>query len=280
MHMDLYAVDKPGAFLVYPSPQHIDNNIASGGLTFNIDEPPSEIFIRIEGGHITDETEANETNDIVPLSVQTEEPAEATAPAVKEQKSCLSFRSKVIIGVAAVLSVITVIAVSVTLSLHPNKDRRFVAIEAIVQNVSLGGDLYNAHSPQARALHWLVYDDALNVSELDPQWIQQRYTMAVLYYSTGGGSNWTHSLNFLQPTHECTWNNMTMVDGLYHLFPYIPWGLSCNSLNNVTSILLSKCIVIPFLYFCVFKPYIYHYLLLLHLQDPIISWVLFPVSWA
>ena len=204
---------QPGAFLI-PATFPCESDIIIAHVGALQPEAISDDFANtVHTFHV--EAYRVEPEDTKEASVQTEEPPEATAPAVKEQKRCLSFRSKVIIGVAAVLSVITVIAVSVTLSLHPNKDRRFVAIEAIVQNVSLGGDLYKPHSPQARALHWLVYDDALNVSELDPQWIQQRYTMAVLYYSTGGGSNWTHSLNFLQPTHECTWNNVALGTGVF-----------------------------------------------------------------
>jgi len=125
-------------------------------------------------------------------------------------------RSQLFIGLVAFLAIVTVIVVSVPLSLLRTRvpDNRYTRIQAIVQTISTYKDLNNSTSPQARALKWLAYNDALNVSESDPQWIRQRYIMAVFYYSTGGDSSWTYSFDFLQPTHECLWSNMTAGAGV------------------------------------------------------------------
>jgi hypothetical protein len=63
----------------------------------------------------------------------------------------------------------------------------------------------NASSPQAKALYWLQKDpryyEYLNVYRLF-----QRYTLAVLYYSTNGDS-WENNTGWLSNDSECEWYN-------------------------------------------------------------------------
>jgi len=136
---------------------------------------------------------------------------------------------------------VIIIIVPITLSVRhkENLNDRFSQIKAIVQRISSSEDLKNASSPQARALYWLVHNDTLNVSAYNVQWIRQRYIMAVFFLSTGGDSKWLHSCNFMQPIHECLWTDTSLRNyELYNL--YITLGLSCNSLQNITTIYLCK----------------------------------------
>jgi hypothetical protein len=54
-------------------------------------------------------------------------------------------------------------------------------------------------SPQAKAFMWLRSD-----SYDEPYRINQRYALAVLYFSTNGGS-WTFASGWMSNTSECTW---------------------------------------------------------------------------
>jgi hypothetical protein len=60
----------------------------------------------------------------------------------------------------------------------------------------------NASSPQALALEWLRIDPLYNDYEL--RRLYQRYALAVLYFSTQGGS--------LSYDNECTWNRWLSAD--------------------------------------------------------------------
>ncbi len=72
--------------------------------------------------------------------------------------------------------------------------------------------LYNATSPQAKALDWLENVDGFQLRYNDPGLVQQ-YTLAVIYFSTGGprvehdkdfsrkrAGPWRNPTNFLAPT--------------------------------------------------------------------------------
>lgn len=84
--------------------------------------------------------------------------------------------------------------------------------------------LYDADSPQFRALHWLANVDKMRLRHYDPDLIE-RYTLAVLYFSTGGPEvyedtdlsqkrrgAWRNPTNFLAPTHVCEWKSR-IIDG-------------------------------------------------------------------
>ena len=69
-------------------------------------------------------------------------------------------------------------------------------------------------SPQYKAMEWLVgwdyqatFSDMNESDELFNQRLQNRYALAVLYFSTQGENSWTDPLNFLSTSrHECDWN--------------------------------------------------------------------------
>jgi hypothetical protein len=60
----------------------------------------------------------------------------------------------------------------------------------------------DADSPQAKALVWLDSDPQYNDYELYR--LNQRYALAVLYYSTDGDS-WENKDGWLSVENECTW---------------------------------------------------------------------------
>ncbi|KAL7451305.1 hypothetical protein ACHAWC_003131 [Mediolabrus comicus] len=49
--------------------------------------------------------------------------------------------------------------------------------------------LNDPNSPQARALKWIMDEDAMGLDVKDEGWLQ-RYIMAAFYFATGGGDNW------------------------------------------------------------------------------------------
>jgi hypothetical protein len=61
-------------------------------------------------------------------------------------------------------------------------------------------------SPQYYAAQWLAHGDGLqkSVPKNNNVHYNERYAMAVLYFSLGG-PEWTHQLNFLSPDHICAW---------------------------------------------------------------------------
>lgn len=61
-------------------------------------------------------------------------------------------------------------------------------------------------SPQYYAAQWLAHGDGLKkpVPTNNNVHYNERYAMAVLYFSLGG-PGWTHQLNFLGPDHICAW---------------------------------------------------------------------------
>ena len=61
-------------------------------------------------------------------------------------------------------------------------------------------------SPQNLAIDWLVNTDEFSVDLDKTQRVSIRYSLAVLYFATGGNSKWKNSLNFLSDSHECDWN--------------------------------------------------------------------------
>jgi hypothetical protein len=59
------------------------------------------------------------------------------------------------------------------------------------------------HSPQAKALAWLR-SDPLYYEYVDVYRLNQRYALAVLYYSTNGAS-WRNNSGWLSDANECSW---------------------------------------------------------------------------
>jgi hypothetical protein len=87
----------------------------------------------------------------------------------------------------------------------------------------------NASSPQARALDWLRNDPRYEVYQ-NLYRLNQRYALAVLYYSTNGAS-WYNSTGWLSNDTECSW----YMDSYYtcdESFRLSTLHLSYNALNG------------------------------------------------
>ena len=104
-----------------------------------------------------------------------------------------------------------------TLSPSVSPDTRLAVITDIVANVSGLQSTSGAHalhvvgSPQHKALQWIALDDDNHVDMEDEDRIIQRYTLAVLYYSTGG-ANWTNQFEFMTEDDECAWSGALQCD--------------------------------------------------------------------
>jgi len=83
-------------------------------------------------------------------------------------------------------------------------------ITSVAQSISGNIDL---GSTQELALQWLVNNDTITNTCNGPNAIQQRYSLAVFYYSTIG-SNWTNDTFWLGPQYECTWYGVECTNGL------------------------------------------------------------------
>jgi hypothetical protein len=107
-----------------------------------------------------------------------------------------------------------VAAVSVTLGVSLGLTSRNDATQSQRSSVAVsefmnGLPLYSlelaqndSESPQAKALAWLQAGPLYNQYELYR--LHQRYALAVLYYSTDGGS-WNRTTRWLSNDNECTW---------------------------------------------------------------------------
>jgi hypothetical protein len=94
-----------------------------------------------------------------------------------------------------------------------NNLSRSDAILEILRSVTPEPTLLNTVTPQGMAYSWLVSEDpAATTTLINPcdhmMQIQQRYALAVLYYSTSGDS-WTNRKGWLTFDDECTWAKVT-----------------------------------------------------------------------
>lgn len=115
----------------------------------------------------------------------------------------------------------------------------------VVPAVSYPETLTDPTSPQSRAVNWLttaddgggngaaaiIIADTTNEAEAEAhRRVRQRYALAVLYYSTGGGDGfWKERYGFLDATrHECEWGSDLLNNG---------WtALECNDADEVVLI--------------------------------------------
>ena len=77
----------------------------------------------------------------------------------------------------------------------------------LLQNVTEREVLLNASltTPQYSALKWLADDDEAVIDLSNEVMLIQRYSLAVLYFSSGGEDSWTDTLNFTSGLNECEW---------------------------------------------------------------------------
>lgn len=104
-------------------------------------------------------------------------------------------------GIAVlILAVVAVIFIIRSGQSDKTENQRQIKLEAIIEKASTPEALSTEGSPQSRARNWLLYDDTLY---LDPRTnateaqVIQRYSLATLYFSTGGDTTWA-SNNWLQ----------------------------------------------------------------------------------
>lgn len=99
---------------------------------------------------------------------------------------------------------------------HPNPQPdpdpvvvRSDAIKSILLSISTNETLSDELSPQGRAFFWIAHEDELQLpyhTEEDVRHLIQRYILACIYYSTGGGDGyWIQDYHFLEGIHECHW---------------------------------------------------------------------------
>jgi hypothetical protein len=96
----------------------------------------------------------------------------------------------------------------------PNAPRMSTADEIISYMANSGVSdltaLTTDGSPQNRAVVWMAEDDDANLPAPSADGeaaykFTTRYTMAVLYYSTGGDKTWAFQLGFMTGTDVCNW---------------------------------------------------------------------------
>lgn len=108
------------------------------------------------------------------------------------------------------------------------------ALDKILVRVSSADTLIDPTSPQAKARHWLLYEDTLwmhPAQAIPGERVIQRYILAVFYFSTGGQTMWSEN-NWLEGD-EC--HN---AKGEY-------WtGLACNDDDKVLAIAFGKCLTV------------------------------------
>lgn len=94
--------------------------------------------------------------------------------------------------------------------------------------------LQDPNSPQNSALRWITQDGMA----ADNQFLSQRYSLAVLYYSMNG-QHWTHSDNWLSKDHGyCQWygvqclGTLTLIEQTNNNGPVFELNLSSNKLKG------------------------------------------------
>lgn len=134
--------------------------------------------------------------------------------------------SLLVMASLVVLAVVIIVTATTLSNQNQNKDGTLaptlaptfspvLRLEMMADIVELGTNaslLEDPSSPQSKALEWLAQDDALRVTEDQVDHTLQRHSLAVLYFSMGGPSNWTDQYEFLLPTHECTWSGALICD--------------------------------------------------------------------
>lgn len=131
----------------------------------------------------------------------------------------------------AFMSVLLIVAVVVVAVIVAGNHKEKLSAQQqklsdVVASISDPAALSNSGSPQAKARHWLLFEDMLWANEANAvtrEMATQRYVLAVFYFATSGAS-WIRN-NWLQG-HECgdIWN-----------------GLACNSNDQVRELTMGKC---------------------------------------
>lgn len=136
-------------------------------------------------------------------------------------------------GVVLLLALVTVIFIVRSNNKDKSlvvKDPRQLALDAIVKTASTPEALSDENSPQQKARRWLLLEDELAIDPRDEKTSEaqviQRYSLAVLYFSTGGPITWEEN-NWLEGG-EC--------DGTYWSF------IDCNENKEVHAMVFGKAL--------------------------------------
>ena len=139
---------------------------------------------------------------------------------------------------------IIIVPTAVVLSNNPNSyNWTREEIEAIVSpSISSPQLLAIPDSPQSKAIDWLTTGGGTAIltgpTKQSLDWrIQQRYILAVLYYTTNGPTKWKNQYDYLDnEKHECDWGGLN--NG---------WkSMDCNEEREVNSINLCKLYALMF----------------------------------
>jgi hypothetical protein len=107
-------------------------------------------------------------------------------------------------------------------------EQRRIDITSMCIQISGVLKLMDTSSPQFAACQWILNDDSMQLLVSDKPTIQQRYVLAVLYYSTNVGNSWircgqatqgtpcdSEDQRFLAGTSECLWLGMSCSEDGY-----------------------------------------------------------------
>ncbi|KAL9190490.1 hypothetical protein ACHAXT_000196 [Thalassiosira profunda] len=95
----------------------------------------------------------------------------------------------------------------------------------------VGGRL--TYTPQYQAAYWIAAVDQRRISipttsapSRQEYPFKQRYSIAVLFFATGGLDYWIWRMNFLTGVHECEWFDDFTIEGMQGSVVY--WGVECD----------------------------------------------------
>lgn len=125
------------------------------------------------------------------------------------------------------VSIVIIIVLSVTLSSSSDQESNEAAAKPQTYNeyesdlfftlIGTKSDGYLASlpgdSPHGKALNWMQnVDNGITLKKTPTNQILERFTLALLYYTTGGEDSWSRKFRFLSDTSVCFWSDLSGVD--------------------------------------------------------------------
>lgn len=99
---------------------------------------------------------------------------------------------------------------------------RLEQLFSLLHPISPEIDILDQENPQGEAFTWLLFNDPLSITPCTYPTVEQRYSLAVLYFATEGPT-WTSDTGWLSGTIECDW-----------------FGVTCNEQDEVIAVSLGK----------------------------------------
>jgi hypothetical protein len=166
------------------------------------------VAVAVALGVTLSQNSGSDNNDPIPVVNETTASTEGPTKSPNVHTTIPTTRRPTTPTASANPSRITFTPTSIPNTARPTTSARPTSL-AIVNQFLAGLPAYSmdlaerdADSPQAKALTWLENDPQYNDYELYR--LNQRYAMAVFYYSTNGAS-WDHSSRWMSDDDECTW---------------------------------------------------------------------------